>query len=67
VGPLRIYAPGAWYHLTARGNERRDIFRGAEHRFDREIYVMAADGSNPVRISRHPASDTNPSWSRFLK
>ena len=30
--PLRIYVPGAWYHLTARGNERRDIFRGAEDR-----------------------------------
>ena len=25
--PLRIYVPGAWYHVTARGNERRDIFR----------------------------------------
>ena len=34
--PLRIYAPGAWYHLTARGNERRDIFRSAE---DRLLFV----------------------------
>jgi putative transposase len=25
--PLRIYVPGAWYHITARGNERRDIVR----------------------------------------
>ena len=25
--PLRINVPGAWYHVTARGNERRDIFR----------------------------------------
>jgi len=25
--PLRIYVPGAWYHVTARGNERRDIVR----------------------------------------
>ena len=25
--PLRIEFPGAWYHVTARGNERRAIFR----------------------------------------
>lgn len=24
--PLRIQYPGAWYHVTSRGNERRDIF-----------------------------------------
>lgn len=23
---LRIQYPGAWYHVTCRGNERRDIF-----------------------------------------
>jgi len=25
--PLRIQYPGAVYHVTCRGNERRDIFR----------------------------------------
>ena len=25
--PLRIEQAGCWYHVTARGNERRDIFR----------------------------------------
>ena len=25
--PLRLEHPGGWYHLTARGNERRAIFR----------------------------------------
>ncbi len=24
--PLRIEYPGAFYHVTARGNERKDIF-----------------------------------------
>jgi len=24
--PLRIQYPGAWYHITSRGNEQRDIF-----------------------------------------
>ena len=27
VRPLRVQVPGGWYHLTARGNERRPIFR----------------------------------------
>ncbi len=25
--PLRIEAPGMWYHVMSRGNERRDLFR----------------------------------------
>lgn len=25
--PLRCECPGGWYHVTARGNERKDIFR----------------------------------------
>ena len=28
--PLRIEYPGAFYHITARGNERKDIFKGAQ-------------------------------------
>src|SRR5213594_3117448 len=30
--PLRIERIGCWYHLTARGNERRDIFRDDKDR-----------------------------------
>jgi putative transposase len=30
--PLRIARPGSWYHLTARGNEKRSIFRGDDDR-----------------------------------
>lgn len=33
---MRCEFPGGWYHLTARGNERKDIFR--DHR-DREHFV----------------------------
>jgi Tol biopolymer transport system component len=29
----------------------------------REIYVMNADGSNPVNITKNPADDNNPAWS----
>ena len=31
--PLRIEHPGARYHVTARGNEQRDIFRSDNDRF----------------------------------
>jgi putative transposase len=34
--PLRVEFPGAWYHLTARGNERRAIFRSD---WDRERFL----------------------------
>ena len=30
--PLRIERAGGWYHVTARGNERRPIYRDARHR-----------------------------------
>lgn len=34
--PLRIEYPGAFYHVTARGNEQRDIYKS---RADRERYL----------------------------
>jgi putative transposase len=34
--PLRIEYPGAFYHITARGNERKDIFRDDR---DRERFL----------------------------
>jgi putative transposase len=34
--PLRIQYPGAFYHITARGNERKDIFRDER---DRERFL----------------------------
>jgi REP element-mobilizing transposase RayT len=30
--PLRIQYPGAWYHITSRGNERKTIFEGSADR-----------------------------------
>ena len=29
---LRLERPGAWYHITARGNELRLIYRGERDR-----------------------------------
>lgn len=34
--PLRIEYPGAFYHITARGNERKNIFRDER---DRERFL----------------------------
>ena len=35
-GPLRIEYPGAFYHVTSRGNERRRVFQGNR---DRERFL----------------------------
>jgi REP element-mobilizing transposase RayT len=37
--PLRVEFPGAIYHVTARGNERREIFRDDE---DRHTFLAEA-------------------------
>jgi REP element-mobilizing transposase RayT len=34
--PLRIAYPGAFYHITLRGNERKDIFKSQR---DREKFI----------------------------
>ena len=40
--PLRIEYPGAWYHITSRGNERRDIFRDNK---DRKRFLQVLEES----------------------
>ena len=37
ASPLRCECPGGWYHVTARGNERKDVFR-SDH--DREHFLQ---------------------------
>ena len=34
--PLRIAYPGAYYHVTSRGNEQKDVFKS---RRDREKFL----------------------------
>ena len=34
--PIRIECAGAWYHITARGNERREVYR--RHDRDRQHF-----------------------------
>jgi REP element-mobilizing transposase RayT len=40
--PLRIEYPGAYYHITSRGNERKDIFKSAR---DREKFLSYLESS----------------------
>ena len=40
--PLRIEYPGAFYHITARGNERKDIFRSVRDREQFLCYLQSA-------------------------
>ncbi|HDO21625.1 MAG TPA: transposase, partial [Nitrospirae bacterium] len=40
--PLRIEYPGAFYHITSRGNERKDIFKSAR---DREKFLSYLESS----------------------
>jgi REP element-mobilizing transposase RayT len=41
VHKLRIEVPGAYYHLTTRGNNRRDIFRDD---YDRVMFILMLNG-----------------------
>jgi REP element-mobilizing transposase RayT len=43
--PLRIEYPGAWYHVTCRGNEKREIFAD-DH--DREKFLEILAGSKKL-------------------
>ena len=38
--PLRVEYPGASYHVMARGNERKEIYRGEKDR----ILFLEAEG-----------------------
>jgi putative transposase len=40
--PLRIEYPGAFYHITARGNERKDIFKSIRDREQFLSYLASA-------------------------
>ena len=42
--PLRIEYPGAFYHITARGNEQKDIFRDDKDRERFLSYIETASG-----------------------
>ena len=52
VGAPRWSPDGRWLALDSRAEGQP------------EIYVIAADGGTPRRMTNHPADDIYPSWSR---
>ncbi len=49
---MRVEFAGAWYHVTARGNERRTIFRSDR---DRERFITepaTMDGGDVMQIGK---------------
>jgi len=48
--PLRIQYPGAHYHVTSRGNERKDIFKSRRDREKFLDYLQSATQRYGARI-----------------
>jgi REP element-mobilizing transposase RayT len=49
--PLRIQYPGAWYHVTSRGNERRRIF--VDDQDCKKFLEIAAESVESFRVQLH--------------
>lgn len=49
--PLRIERAGGWFHVTARGNERRDIYR--DHRDRQHFCELLAEMVARFRVRLH--------------
>ena len=61
--PLRVVVPGAWYHVMARGIERRTIYSDEG---SRKLFIHL----NPVRVIRFGASrcdDKGPSAEQMVE
>ncbi|MBI1927230.1 sigma-70 family RNA polymerase sigma factor [Candidatus Poribacteria bacterium] len=56
--PLKNLLPGAQAQLA----EAKIAFT-SNRDGNWEVYVMDADGKNPINLTKHPAQDTNHSWS----
>jgi REP element-mobilizing transposase RayT len=50
--PLRIERPGGRYHVTARGNERKEIFRDDADRFHFLELLSELGGRFGVGVTR---------------
>ena len=48
--PLRIQFPGAFYHVTSRGNERKAIFRNDRDKGKFLSYLESAHESYGARV-----------------
>jgi len=75
-GNNEIYILGVDGTLTNRSNHSANdsapiwspdrsqiVFVSDRDNGNNDLFIINADGSNPVNLSNNPASDTNPSWS----
>ena len=51
--PLRIAYPGAFYHITSRGNERKDIFKSQRDRDLNPVRAKMVDRPEQYRWSSY--------------
>ncbi len=68
--PLRVEFPGALYHVTARGNERKAIFRDDQDRTRFLIRLAATARRHRLRVHTYvlnPQPHPLPSASRDVR
>ena len=53
VRPLRIEYPGAFYHVTSRGNEQKDIFKSDVDREKFLSYLGNDIGVRPTHLIKY--------------
>jgi hypothetical protein len=57
--PLRITFPGAFYHITSRGNERKAVFKSKPDREKFPGYLKSATLRYDARIHAYCLIDEN--------
>ena len=57
--PLRIIYPGAFYHITARGNERKQVFKSRRDREKFLNYLSSATERYHARIHAYCLMDNH--------
>ena len=57
--PLRITYPGAFYHVTSRGNERKAVFKSERDREKFLGYLESATLRYDARIHTYSMMDTH--------
>jgi putative transposase len=57
--PLRITYPGAFYHVTSRGNERKAVFKSKRDRERFLEYLESATQRYDARIHTYCLMDTH--------
>ncbi len=63
LGQRRFFAEQSHNFAPALSSDGTKVLFESVRHGNRDIHVVNADGSHPVRLTDHPARDGNPSWS----